>query len=117
MSGRRWAALAAGCLFSAAAQASFWTGNDLLKRLRGDEVDRIHAMGYIAGVHDTGNGVTHCTPPGVTLGQLRDMMTMFLEQYPSIRNEPGDALVVAVLGAAWPCAAQKGKGARRGTLY
>lgn len=116
----RWVMLLAGCVFATAAHATFWTGNDLLKHLRGDELDRLLAMGYIAGVHDMGNSVTHCTPERVSLGQLREMVTKFLETYPQIRNQPGDALVVAVLQAAWPCAAppaQKGKGAGRGALY
>lgn len=89
-------------------------GNQLLSEMRGPETfKKLYALGYIAGVADTGNGVTHCSPSTVTLGQVQDMTEQFLVGNPAIRDLPADILIVRMLNSHWPCPKKPAQG--RGT--
>ncbi len=91
------------------AHAEFWTGNMLLERIRsGESYDRGTALGYILGVSDFGQNVSHCSGSQVTAGQTRDVVKQYLEQNPALRDISADLLVSMALKQAWPCA-QKGK--------
>ena len=88
---------------SAYAQPSsvLYSGQDLYTRMTSNPV---LANGYIAGVHDAHSGVTICIPPNmVTLGQMSDMVKVFLEKAPSERHLPADIFVQAALENRWPC--------------
>lgn len=98
------AALCAG-----AAHAEFKSGNTLLAQIKGDNIDYIHANGYVIGVYDTLQGVTHCAPAGVTAGQVTDMVKRYLEASPETRHNSADRLIGIVLRDVWPCA-KKGTG-------
>jgi hypothetical protein len=95
-------------LLCGSAHAEFKTGNQLLSQLRGDTTDYIHAIGYITGVYDTLQGVTHCPPGNVTAGQVTDMVRNYLEANPDNRHNTADRLVGLVLRRAWPCASSSG---------
>jgi hypothetical protein len=89
---------------STAASAEFFTGNDLLNRLQSSEpTKQVMALGYIAGVSDFGQSNSHCTPDGVSLGQLRDIVQQSLVNYPSLRHLDASLLVTAALMETWPC--------------
>lgn len=98
------------------AKAEFFTGNDLLMELDRPRDSSGHrlAMGYIAGVFDSKQGVDHCPPANVTLGQVRDVVHQWLIQVPKHRHHTGDVLVGIVLSVTWPCPTeqkrQKGNG-------
>jgi len=94
----------AALLIAGSAHAEFISGNKLFDHLNGEASDRIYAMGYIVGVFDTGRGVVHCPPSGVTVGQVRDMVHNFLRSNPQDRNFSGDSIVNHVLKNVWPCA-------------
>lgn len=98
-----------GLVLSASAHAEFFSGNKLFDHLNGEASDRIYAMGYIVGVFDTGRGVIHCPPSGVTVGQVRDMVLTFLRNNPQDRNFSGDSIVNHVLKNIWPCRSGGGK--------
>ena len=101
--------LAAG-IAATSASAEFMTGNELLTRLEGETgYQRGTALGYVMGVFDTGHGVTHCAPAGVTLGQVVDMTKDALKVAPSVRHFSADIFVKHVLEEAWPCPKKKGK--------
>jgi len=96
------------CALSLSAHAQFYTGNDLLDRIRSN---RPFAMGFISGVADgTANAYGgHCIPPqSVTLGQITDMVEMKLVNTPELRHLPAAAYVFSVLQTAWPCPVKKG---------
>ena len=98
--------LAASASAHAQPSSILYTGQELLTKLR---EDRLSAMGYIAGVHDTQSGLTICIPPGrVTLGQMSDMVKQTLERLPSERHLSADIFVQVSLEERWPCA-KKGK--------
>lgn len=97
----------AAALAAPLAHAEFFDGNELLRRLQSaTPTEHLVAIGYIAGVHDTTRGGSHCSPDAVTSGQLRDMVRAHLERNPQVRHLTADAHVVFVLREAWPCQAQ-----------
>lgn len=102
-------ALAALLCAGAHAQQSstLYTGQELYNRMSSD---RVTALAYIAGVHDSQSGISICIPPGqVTLGQMSDMVKQTLERVPSERHLSADIYVQATLEKRWPCA-KKGTG-------
>jgi hypothetical protein len=96
------------------ASAEFLTGNDLLSRMNSDEVvQRMFALGYVAGVSDAQQHVFSCPPAGVTNGQVRDVAKSYIEANPGIRHKSADMLVTDALKQVWPCANRnKGNGTR-----
>jgi hypothetical protein len=86
------------------AMAEFCTGNTLLSKMKSaSTVDQAMALGYVLGVHDANKSITHCSPQNITGGQVYDMVKLFLEQAPSVRNTSADLIILAVLMEAWPC--------------
>lgn len=95
-------------MLSAAASlvsAEFWSGNDLKRSLDSSNTsDVVRAYGYISGVSDSLQGIAHCPPSGVTLGQIVDMVRNMLVANASARHlVSGDVFVRAALEGAWPC--------------
>lgn len=99
------------CLAAGTASAEFLTGNRLLDLSRSAErYERTAADGYIMGVHDTGRGVVHCTPGGVTYTQVRDLSLQFIAAQTAHRHNSADSLILAVLAQAFPCPKRQNKG-------
>jgi hypothetical protein len=94
-------------LAAGAAHAEFYTGNDLLERMNGTEVQKLIALGYVGGVADAMNNRVICMP-SATLGQTRDIVKQYLENNPSIRHYSADSLIQSVLSSMWPCAKKGG---------
>lgn len=94
---------AAALLAAISAQASFFTGNDLLDLLGGTEAKRGLAIGYIMGSFDVGDQVVHCVPPGVKPMQLVDIIKKFLIEHPEHRHIPGDAAITGIIAGTFPC--------------
>jgi hypothetical protein len=91
------------------ASAEFLSGNDLLSRINSDEtIQRMFALGYVAGVSDAQQHVFSCPPSGVTNGQVRDVVKSYLEANPGIRHKTADLLVTDALKQVWPCANNRG---------
>jgi hypothetical protein len=88
-------------LAAPAARAEFYTGTELLERL--SDHRRNLAMGYVAGVFDTTWGRVQCAPPATTLDDVTDLVELALTNLPTLRKEPADVLVLALLQHAWPC--------------
>lgn len=89
---------------SFSAQADFFTGNDLYRRLSSDSpIERMVGLGYVIGVYDVGTSVNHCPPSNITTGQIFDMAHGFLRDKPVIRDKPAEMIVNVLLSAAWPC--------------
>lgn len=87
------------------ASAEFMSGNDLLNKQRSSSVvDNMVALGYVQGVFDASQSVSHCASGAVTAGQVNDMARQYLEMYPSIRNKTADVLLTELFRKTWPCA-------------
>lgn len=86
------------------AHAEFFTGNQLLEKLKDVEAwSRMQALGYIQGVFDANMSITICPPSGVTAGQVNDMIKNYLENTPAIRNRTADRIIQDALKSVWPC--------------
>lgn len=96
---------AVAALVHTATQAAYMSGNDMLERLRDRSatVERSVATGYLIGLHDAYNKVTHCSPPNVTVGQLIDMTVDWLDRNPKTRHQPASSHVLVMLMTTWPC--------------
>ena len=102
-------ALAAMVMATAAQAGTFWDGNKLYSKLRGETMEQMQALGYIMGVSDAVDTVTVCSPTTVTSGQMLDIMKQYLESTPTVRHLPADTLIKVVLGRVWPCDKKKGQ--------
>lgn len=90
--------------FTSPAQAQFYSGNDLLERLQSRHTERnMLALGYTAGVFDTGYNVLWCdVSPEVRVGQLADIARRYLEKNPGTRHYPARTLVFHAFSEAFP---------------
>lgn len=103
------ALLIGGIILAGSAQAEFRSGNTLLDDIRSEMVvNRMFAAGYIAGVADVANGVSHCLPSRSTVGQLMDLSEKFLAESPEIRDISADVILLGLFKKTWPCA-KKGR--------
>lgn len=98
----------ASVLVSCSVHAEFKDGNKLLAELSGNTSDYIHGIGYVMGVYDTTQGITHCPPANVTAGQVTDMVKRYMEVNPDIRHNTADRIIGVVLRRSWPCANNSG---------
>jgi hypothetical protein len=103
----------AALIAAPAAHAEFLSGNQLLTRIDSAEIAQQGvALGYVMGVHDSLRSVTHCSPPDITSGQLRDMVRQYLVNNPQNRHLAADSLVGHVLKSVWPCKNQGNSNSR-----
>ena len=92
------------------AQAGFVTGNDLLRRMKAEEAyERMYALGFVLGVHDSFDGESICSGQQVTAGQTRDVVKKYLEENPAQRDLSAYILVLVALAKAFPCPKSKEK--------
>jgi len=61
------------------------------------------SKGYVAGVHDTLLGHAFCTPANTSLGEVEDVVHLWLKNHPDDRAYSAESLVIAALQEAWPC--------------
>ena len=92
-----------------AANASWFTGNDILGHLNGEPFERGGAAGFITGVASAIDGDIACIPKEVTVAQMRDMVHQQLRNTPSVRHQPAEIIVAAVLMTEFPCRDRKPK--------
>lgn len=93
------------------AQADFLNGNMLLQRINSPEPqEKSLAIGYVMGISDVAQDITHCSGPNVTSGQSRDIVKKFLTARPELRDIEASVLVQVALGEAFPCQQKPKKG-------
>jgi hypothetical protein len=86
------------------AYADFFTGNALLSRMNSHEsMETSLALGYVMGVSDAYQDTTHCSGPQVTAGQTRDVVKLYLQRNPSVRDMAAEILIMVALAEAFPC--------------
>ena len=97
----------------AMAHAEFWTGNDLYAKLQSSEMhERLHGLGYVMGISDAYDGSAHCSGQSVTAGQTRDVVRLYLEQNPAVRDMNASIIVMVALGQAFPCPKDRKKNSK-----
>lgn len=102
---KRWLVLLVfGSLFGSGVRAEFYSGNELYQRLQSESlIEKSVALGFVAGVADTMEGILVCAPDFATVGQARDVVLRHLVLNPQSRHKTAAALAVDALRAAWPC--------------
>ena len=102
-------------LIAPTANAGFYNGqklkqeSDAAERVnagRGDINDGMNAarwQGYIAGVHDSYDGIMFCTPRTATLAQIAEVVRQYLIRNPAKWNQAGSLLTIQALQDAFPC--------------
>ena len=96
-------------LYSGIAFTAYVDGNVLLSNCENDlDVVQGHCIGYITGVADTSKGKTHegnryCVPEGVLAGQLKKIITKYLNDNPKNLHLSAFSLVQDALIEAFPC--------------
>jgi hypothetical protein len=102
-------------MIPAMAHAEFETGNKLYQNMTSSSnMEKMYAIGYIAGVFDAYHSVYHCPPTSnVTLGQVNDIVKAYLDANPAQRHRTADQLVKEALQKTWPCA---NRGNSRGAI-
>jgi Rap1a immunity proteins len=89
------------------------TGNDLRRAL--DEPAGLRsgvALGYIQGVVNSmevlyPNQSLSCSPDGMTVGQMVDVVKRYLHNHPQTRHEPAVILIATAAREAFPCPRDK----------
>lgn len=86
---------------------SFYTGNKLYEWLKGwrensTGVGEGIGFGYVIGIVDSFNNLLFKIPDNATAGQLTDIVYIYLDRNPSIRNKGSNELVVDALIEAYP---------------
>ncbi len=88
------------------AQATFIDGNTLMGYVKEEQRTGRSSeifIGYIAGVHDSFNNFLICTPPNVTLGQLKAIVIKFMNENPEEWAKSGDYIVSVALAETFSC--------------
>jgi hypothetical protein len=99
--------LVALLMVPAMARAEFETGNTLYTKMQDQSIsEKMYVMGYVTGVFDAYQHISHCLPSNVnvTIGQVTDIARMYLQNNPSIRHKTADVLLRDAFKAIWPCA-------------
>ena len=106
-------------LLSWPARAEFYTGNELVQRMRAYQqsaagqvpssyADASAYMFFVAGVHDTLDNLDiFCTPANSTLGQVAAVVEKYLVAHPERWANAASTLVADALREAFPCKAGK----------
>jgi hypothetical protein len=106
-------------LFSAAAGASFYTGDTLYEVCTTGRDSPAYfektyeCIGYITGAVDAFNRTREvnklksCIPAEVTINQLKAVTVDYLRDNPGERSGSASALVFAATRKAWPCPKKK----------
>ena len=86
------------------------TGNKLLRALNepANSIQRALATGYVQGVSNSmevlyPNQSLSCTPEGLTVSQMLDVLKRYLENHPETQDQPAIVLIVAATRQAFPC--------------
>ncbi|KAA9016599.1 MULTISPECIES: Rap1a/Tai family immunity protein [Sphingobium] len=115
----RCAILAAAALFPAAANAGFYSGDELYAACTADKNGKDYfersyeCLGYISGAVDAfnttreANNLKSCLPGGVTINELRSTTVNYLSKNPIDRKKSASSQVFAATRKAWPCATPK----------
>lgn len=85
--------------------AGFVSGNKLLADLsENNEFGEAYGFGYLIGVFDANEGITHCVEfDGVTQGQIKQAAIEYLEAHAEDLHRPADWLLKRAFRESSPC--------------
>ena len=78
---------------------------DEAESARQNDGSRGLCLGYVLGAYDAaGKNYAICIPAGVTAGQVKTVVRLWLQNHPESRNLPAAGLVLDALLDKFPCA-------------
>jgi len=90
--------------------AVIYSGNELFEKLSDikqntpmTQVSASLGTGYVSGVVDALNGEAFCIPKSIRIGQIIDIVYLFLRGHPESRSELASALIKSALAKVFPC--------------
>jgi len=89
--------------------ADFFTGNQLHEVCRSAApYSEAICSGYVVGIADVMasdrlNGFTACLPTTVTVRQISDVVSTYLQQHPEMRHYSASSIVAYALSESFPC--------------
>ena len=96
-------------IFSLPKSAFAYTGNEFLKMCEGDSA-RQHCISYVAGLVHAMNssifrdaGYEYCLPPEARASQHLDLITIYLEENPTMRHMVLLNVALYAFTLGWPC--------------
>ena len=104
----RIAALLLSALTSTNVFGEFYSGTTLFQYLEADLKGGAGykegiGTGYVVGVFDSVSGILVCSPDGVTIRQVKQVVFNYMEKRPESWNQSADQSVIAALKQTWPC--------------
>lgn len=98
---KRFIAVAAALLMcSTGANAAYMSGNTLLAKCEGGDLDQITCISYIVGVADAQSGLLEggklqpvVLPPGVNPGQLKAVVVKYMKEHPEMLHYEAAQLI------------------------
>ena len=111
--------IAVTALFPAAANAGFYSGDELYAACTADRDGKDYfersyeCLGYISGAVDAfnttreANDLKSCLPSNVTINELRTTTVSYLSKNPIDRKKSASSQVFAATRKAWPCTTAK----------
>jgi hypothetical protein len=101
-------AVAAILMLSTSANAAYMSGNTLLVKCEGTDLDQITCMAYIVGVADAQSGLLGggrleptTLPAGVQPGQLKAIVVKYLKEHPEMLHFEAAQLIYIALGRSF----------------
>ena len=95
-------------LLSATAKAEFYSGSKLYGFLEKDQrgvadLEVGVGTGYVIGVYDSAAGILVCSPDGVSVRQVTQIVFNYMQKHPEAWEKSADISVVSALRELWPC--------------
>lgn len=79
------------------------TGNQLHGFLKGNDVEKSAALGYVMGTLESLDEALFCLPAGFNGTQGRDIVKQALEERPGVRHMPANLFIMALFEGKFPC--------------
>ena len=97
----------AGLLWPVSAfSEGFYSGNDLYAKCTAAEgsLERVYCIGIMAGLADAfETGGTTCLPKNASVGQVMDVVVIYLRDHPQSRHFTMASEAARALNSAFPC--------------
>lgn len=93
----------AAIVFASSSNASWISAGQLNDMFFGGEYERGAATGFVAAIAATADGTVACIPNNVTIGDIKEVVAITLQEIPQHFHRSADVVTAVILRSAWPC--------------
>ena len=68
-----------------------------------DYVDAAAFRGFVIGTFNAFQGTAICTEGRITVGQIQDVVSLYIDNHPELRTKSATELTYTALTSAFPC--------------